>query len=255
MALRPRPSRWQKWLRLNRLIPLLTLLSAGIAIVFSTIGLLSLTLAEQIIIALLALLAVDALNERVTILETVEQRLTSLATTRLLRTRAEMMSPLQQASQAKEICLLAIHGTSAITPYVGFYLQKLREGCRIRVILLHPQSPATPLRDKLVNHTQTTKYIETSLEALRGLLTTKTRGRCEVRLSQVFLPFSMFGTDLAQETGQLVVEFSSYRVAIDERPHIYLTAHEEPMWFTYYRQQFERVWADATVWSPDNPSV
>jgi membrane protein implicated in regulation of membrane protease activity len=48
---------WKQWIKPNRLIPLLTILGAGTAIVLSLLGVIKLSVAENIIIALLALLA------------------------------------------------------------------------------------------------------------------------------------------------------------------------------------------------------
>jgi len=54
-------------------------LAAGVAIVLSFLKLIQLSVAEEIVIALLALLAVDALNERLSLLERMRAKLGDLA--------------------------------------------------------------------------------------------------------------------------------------------------------------------------------
>jgi hypothetical protein len=66
---------WKRWIKPSRFIPLLTILGAGTAIIFSLFGIIGLSVAENIILALLALLAVDALIERLSILERIETKL------------------------------------------------------------------------------------------------------------------------------------------------------------------------------------
>jgi hypothetical protein len=73
------PLGWKRWLRPSHLVPLLTILTAGAAIVLSLLKLIELSVAEEIVIALLALLAVDALNERLSLLERMRARLEHLS--------------------------------------------------------------------------------------------------------------------------------------------------------------------------------
>ena len=95
--------RWKRWLAPDRLIPSLTILGAGVAIVLSLIKAIQLTTAEEIIIALLALISVDALNERLSLLEKIEARLHSLGTENTLKSRNDLKSPVEKAKYASEI--------------------------------------------------------------------------------------------------------------------------------------------------------
>ena len=73
--------------KLGLVVPLVTTVGAATAIVLSTIGILTLSLAESIIIALLALLAIDALTERVSLLQLIDQKISSLSEEQALRPR------------------------------------------------------------------------------------------------------------------------------------------------------------------------
>ena len=59
--------RWKQWIKPNRLVPLLTILGAGTVLTLSLLGAIAFNLFENITIALLALLAVDALTERLSV--------------------------------------------------------------------------------------------------------------------------------------------------------------------------------------------
>jgi len=248
-----RPSWWKQWLKPSRVVPLLTILGAGITNALSLFGLLRLSTSESIIIALLGLLAIDALVERKSILEKVESLLNGPSSKQALKTRAEILTPPNHAQAATEICILGLHGATGITPYVGFYEQKLREGCKIRIILVDPSSSVIDLWEQTRGNRTTRAYLQASLEALKLLRNISGREKkCEVRLLHIYPPFSMFAIDLYKDTGSIIVEFLGYKASIDRRPHIRLTALSDPYWFNFFRQQFEDYWMDAQVWKLDD---
>ncbi len=239
----------KKWFTPYRLLPLLTILGAGIAIVFDLLKIINLTTAEQIIIALLALIAIDALNERLTILEKIETKLSNLSVQQTLMTRSEMLSVVEHGKQASEMCLLAVHATSVIAPNLGFLKGKLQTGCKIRIILLDPEADAVQILDAQKSTTNTNLLINSSLTVLEELINLETSGKCEIRLLGVFLPFSMLIVDPSKETGSMTVEYRAYKLSYDERPHISLKASNNPYWFDYYKQQFELAWSQAMAWN------
>jgi len=136
------PSRWKRWFRPSRLIPLLTILGAGTAIILSSLKVLRLDTSEEIVIALLALLAGDALSERLGLLENIEARLNSLPVRRGLVTKADIPSVEAQAYYTSEICIVAISAISLLIRNQGFMESKLKRGCNMRIILLDPDSPS-----------------------------------------------------------------------------------------------------------------
>lgn len=168
-----------------------------------------------------------------------------------LRTRAEILQPREHAASAAEICIAAIHATSVILANMGFLEAKIREGCRVRIVLLDPKSPSLKVWDRLTKREHTRFEIEASLKALSSMLrNTSDTPNCEVRLIDVLLPFSMFGVDLERPGGSIIAEHQCYSVPPDGRPHVRLLPDETPYWFAYYRDQFEAIWADARPWPP-----
>lgn len=245
----------KQWLKPSRFVPLLTILAGGATIVLSLLRAIQLTLAEQIVIALLALLAVDALTERLSVLESLQTKLSNLSAAQALKGRAIIRKPIEYAEGANEIRILVIDGASVIIPYAGFYERKLKEGCNIWILLLNPESSSVGMWDKLVNRTDSRAFVEQSLNEVERLTQLKTKGTCEVRLLDMFLPFSLFIVDGAKESGSMTVEYHAYHVSIDERPHVDLSALNDPYWFDYYRRQFEEAWSTSTDWTPRNAQL
>lgn len=130
--------------RLNRVIPLLTILGASVSITLPLFTGIKLSTAENIIIALLGLLAIDALTERLSVLEKIETKLSNLSVKQALKPRSQMISVEDQAANATDIGIVAISGVSLGYRHVDFFEKKLKQGCKIRIILLDPDSPAVP---------------------------------------------------------------------------------------------------------------
>jgi uncharacterized membrane protein len=69
---------WHVWVRPERLVPLGTVISAFVAMLLATLGILKMSVPEGIILSLLGLLAADALVERMGVLERIQNSLESL---------------------------------------------------------------------------------------------------------------------------------------------------------------------------------
>lgn len=244
----------QRWTaRLSRIIPAITLTGAAAAILLSLLRIIDLTIPENVIIALLALLAADALTERLSILERIEKELGNLSANEALRTRADLPSMESMAGAASEICLLAISGMSLSHRFLHFFREKAGEGCNIRIILLNPQSPCVEFYDTQYGIATAEREIDASLKVLSQLLESDfLRSRCEVRLSSIYLPFTIFAVDLARHSGSMIAEFHTYKTTAGERPHAFLTPINSPHWFPFFKGQFERAWSDSEKWEPSN---
>lgn len=242
-------SRWRRWLDPSRILPLLTIIGAGIFLIASTVGGVSLSASEGVIITLLALIAIDALVERLQILEKIELKLNQLTPNNPLRKRNAIISPNKFAADAFSIHMIAVSAISVSTQYLSFYKRKLEEGCNIQIVLLEPNEQVLQVLDIQVNDNYNTKqHIESSIQALKSLTEFQTKeNRCEIRLSKVFLPFSMVGIDFETSRGTMIVEYHGYKTTVDEQPHVLLAQEADNYWFKFYCDQFDQVWSDAQV--------
>lgn len=240
----------KQWLRPSRLVPLLTILGAGTALILNLLNVLQLAIPEQIIIALLTLLAVDSLTERLAILEKIEMHLKGLPEKQTLKKRNEMSPVYERIKDASSIDILVVSGTSIILPYIGHYKERLKNNCHIRIILLDPDSPSLQNWGWLIGRENIEKAaIEMVLENLKNLTSLPgVKGTCKIRFTQVLLPFSLFSVNTNLNSGTMNVEYHAYKVAIDERPHLSLSVNDDPYWFNYYKQQFEKAWDSSKIW-------
>jgi len=118
----------------------------------------------------------------------------------------------------------------------------------VKFILLNPHSPHRKAFDLQFGTATAENSIAAALTVLDGLLREECTGCCEIRLSEIFLPFTMVAVDPHTEHGSMVVEFYAYRKKVGERPHVLLTANDDRHWFRFYQDQFDAAWADSTAW-------
>lgn len=234
--------RRRKWIRLDRILPLFTLVGAATVGVFALLGIIQVDVTHGIIITLLVLIAWDALIARIGTLERIESKLDSSTSSASLRSRKLMLKTPEQAAAAGEVCICAIHASSAINSHAGFLREKLRGGLKLRVVLLNPHSPNSRAWDSITHKEPgaTSREIEATLSTLR-MLAGEPNGHVQVKMVDFLLPFSMFGVDLERPSGEITVEYQSFGVSIDQRPHVRLLRSERNEWYDYYVDQFRMV--------------
>lgn len=243
------------WLKPQRILPLLTILGAGVALVFSMMEIIDLSAADSIIISLLGLIAIDSVVERLSILESIESKLVNTVGSSGLRARTEFSDFEQRSIHASEIFILAISAISLSGRYAHIFENKVNDGCRIKIILLNPQSESLKSLE-LTNRDQAAAHdIRASLAAFEPLIGIKNRkGRCEIRLSDFFLPFSIVAFNPSKDSGEMIVEYHSYKISFGEQPHVFLTTKDNIHWYEFYKNQFEKAWNDSIPWDPVNNS-
>lgn len=170
----------------------------------------------------------------------------------ILRNRKYLPSFESQTRTANEINVVAVSGTTLFFSNLGAFEKRIKEGCKLRVILLNPGSNALEAWEMISKTPTTASDIDSVLQILKGLMQLESaEGTCEVRLSEALLPFSMVAVDMERETGEMVVEYHTYRTALEVRPHFHLTAHESQDWFRFYVQQFEQIWSESSLWKQE----
>jgi len=242
---------WRRWITLSRGVPLVTILVAATVGILAMLGYLQATAVEGTLLAVLALLAVDALTERISLLEKIEDKLSNVSST-YLKSRAELPTWKERGQTASEIFVVGVSLVSAVVPHLDFFEQKMKDGCRLRFLLLDPSSSAVQtwnMMNKVPNAKADIELCLKSLEHLKRLEKT-VKGKCEVRLAPVIPPFSAAIFDPSKDTGYINVEHPAYRKALGERPHFQLTRAGENRWFEFYKTQFEQLWTPSQKWEP-----
>ncbi|GAA1613392.1 hypothetical protein GCM10009733_006850 [Nonomuraea maheshkhaliensis] len=91
-----------------------------------------------------------------------------------------------------------------------------------------------------------------SLQHLSELADAVAKGRLQVRLTDMFPPYSLFSVDPDTKHGTAVVEFQNSQAAMDSRPHVVLRKPQDSGWVDYYAAEFELNWARAKRWVPES---
>ncbi len=171
--------------------------------------------------------------------------------TPLLKNRSELPSLYDCGQSASEIVIIGMTLIGVINPYLDFFEQKMRDGCKLRFLLLDPESPATEIFGK-ISKIPIKSDIRQALRILEHLMKMEqeTKGKCEVRLSDVFLSYGLAAFDPDKEIGFLNLETYTYKTAVGERPFIELKRNRNREWFKFYQSQYEQLWLDSNIWEP-----
>jgi hypothetical protein len=117
---------------------LVTIVGAGATIVLDFARIVDLSTAEEVIIALLALLAIDALTERIGVLERIEEKLR--AGSLCLEGRGDFSRPLEERlASAGRVHLLGVSLVGIISQYQWLIIEKAKEGCQFKIITVAPE--------------------------------------------------------------------------------------------------------------------
>jgi hypothetical protein len=254
-------SKWElwfkQWLKPSRLIPSLTILAAGVAVVLSLFKVIVLSLAEDIIIALLGFLAADALIERLGLLEKVESRLGSLIQrfgaqdAPFLQSRKDLARFPETAQDAKDIFIIACSASGILTEHTQFFIDRVKQGARIRLAVVNPDENAVveivgrsdimPVQTQIADMRTAAGVIEHI-----GTHIPNTH-LFEVRVFDYVptLSFVMIDGDLP--TGRISAELYLYQIDPWRRPHFLVTAKDHPDWYSYFRDICEAIWQNAKV--------
>lgn len=222
---------------------------------------------ERLLVAAVAFLAIDALIERVALLETIEatldehqvrietvlHQLEPMSEIKVLLTRLRKPASLSNRSnlnnevvfhEAREIDIAGVTLVNLLLEKRGDFEARLRDGASLRILLLSPTSNAWAAWNDTVVNEDTEAHRRTALGILRGLMQMG-GGRCEIRDAQYLLPVSLTVVDGARPTGRMVVETIFPGVAASGRPHVVLTRTDDSQWFEFMRSQFAAAWDTA----------
>jgi len=205
---------------------------------------------------MLALLALDALVERVSIVDGIERRLANLESPTVLRDRSSLTQMTAMAVGAKEIVACGITLVSLVPTHHDFWKEKLRRGVNLRFMMIDPDSIAWQSWCES-QRTPSPGDLTFALNSLAPLLRESYPGQIEVRLSPQFLPVSIAGVDLGSDNGRMNVELVFTRTDLPNRPHVHLTKMASPQWFDFFAEIFEDLWTRSRPWIPParSPSV
>lgn len=126
--------------------------------------------------------------------------------------------------------------------------EQLKLGKSVRVLLLDlEQLDALAVWDRLSNPPMNSPEddIRSGTRQFLGLTDlVNLPGRCEVRLIDTVLPYSIIMAE-KKHSGTMQIEIHSYRHAPEQRPNMLLSSESDPQWFSFFSRQFNEAWENA----------
>jgi hypothetical protein len=255
---------WRAWLKLERLIPGATILLAFVAQPLQLFGVINLSLGERILLLLIGLLGVDALTERLTVLENIRSDIRKIGKNQislndLFHFRARLPPLEELLANAKSIDISGMSLLSISTEHRELLLDKVRKGCRIRLLL--PNSKDEDLMRKIAPFVGTlsaeihTQAIITSLDSLTSLPALFNSDLMQIRICDYPPAHGLFIINGNTPEGNVRVELYVYKRVPRNTPGFYIRKSQDLNWFEIFWTEFEDLWANATPYKVDTQAT
>jgi hypothetical protein len=157
---------------------------------------------------------------------------------------------------AREVWIFAPSGVNLLTAHNCELLRGgplSRAGGIVRVVVLDPSRDAAidlatrQLDDSLDFPTQKFRAsLEATIGKLEAITSWPVPGHFQYRLLAYNPGFSLVAIDPSSRSGRLIVEFHAFHnEATSSRMHLEITRKQSDRWYSYWSDQFERIWAAA----------
>jgi hypothetical protein len=203
-------------------------------------------------LSVLGVLAFAMLAERLGYFERFEQALRDIKQEKgpFLQVRADWVPFEKYARDAREISVSGGSLAQLVPRYREFFERKARSGCKLRFILLNPDSPALGAVAGWAAAPADRFKMEIGL-SLSHLRQIKDTGcEIEVRLNDTIPALSVMIFDASKPHGRIRVDLQLYQCAPPRRPCFELTRapydQEEEDLFQDFLAQYERLWDQST---------
>jgi hypothetical protein len=210
---------------------------------------------EQVILALLAFLAIDALVERLDILTNIEENVSKIVRSlapkasanvffrkRINYPRLELL-----VRDARDEIWIAGVTLDTIVTLAGALEAKVAQGCKIRILALSPKGSAFQIAANyfLINPALATTRINSNLAAIARKIRSPDKGHAEIRVIDAVFPTGYFAIDPKSPKGKMIVQLYLYRIRTEEAPLFEVSEEEDSEWYTIFLRQFEEGWNSA----------
>lgn len=154
---------------------------------------------------------------------------------------------------AKELWLIGVVLNKTVSANFALLQSKLRQGSRIRVLLVKPEGISVSLIAKRKIHNVDAKemknYINLTLLTLYRLKQEFT-DNLDIRIIDYPLTFGVIAADIKSSKGMIYVEYYSFKNA-KEGPHLMLSVKDKP-WYDYFSEQMVELWNASDEWIYDS---
>jgi hypothetical protein len=232
-----------------------------IIIIVATIGLMfELIPIQKLTVALLGLLAIQALLERVTFFRGLREQVAAFRMRRCIRSRLgpDFQDFRNYCEGAQEVFVSGLSLGFAVGEQSFVFAERLIHNCEFKVLVVDPELPDETF-SLLVEHdersgdpefAQSLKFeINTSIRTLENFRTLPhLTGHLEARFARGLPTATITMVNPKQNNGKMRVEFRPYKGSQGARPYFELKKSEEEdqFWYEYFFQRYYKaLWEDS----------
>jgi len=212
---------------------------------------------DQVVLGLLALLAIDAMVERLDVLARIEEGVDSLkaavhpaipSDAFLKRRDIRQFETLLQDARS-EFCVAGITLDTTAT-LVELMVARLRSGCRARILAIDPTGSALEhvARYFSSNPAFIAERIRSNIRLISSNFLRVPQGSFEIRVIDIPLLTGFAIADAAEPTGRMFVQHYAYWAGVGGSPLIELSRQKDKLWFPEYLLEFEKAWEHSTAY-------
>lgn len=225
----------------------LTILAALLFVILNLAGLAPDTFLAPLTLSVLALLAVTNLVNRHRMEALMEQK--NLTLDDFFR---EEFPPTYKADfeNAAEVWLVGVSLNRTVKSQYLKLEQKLKQGHRVRVLLVHPQGPALEMA---VERGYTRRDVEMKRQEIISVLSllddlrAVAPDRMEIRTIQHPLNYGAMAANPDATNGALYLEHYCFRVTTESIPRYVLHTHDG-RWYDFFKTELRTLWEAGDVW-------
>ena len=239
---------WQDIKKRRNIDLYLTLIVAFGVLVADLVGLSTERIISNVLLALMGLIALGLLEDRRAREQIVEAvaKMNMGKAVQVFHTWND--GPFRKRIRhGKTLDLLAIANYIFVSQNVQLLADFLKQGGKIRYIIVDPQSQALTSASKIaIDFERDPKYlvvqIELTLQTLKALARNAEPGKVQVKLIPV-LPFAiMTSIDGSLDEGEMYVTLNGFEQSPVSRPSFILSQLHDSKWFLFFQDSFERLW-------------
>lgn len=173
----------------------------------------------------------------------------TISISNVLLTRKQLEPLESRLENAREIFITGGSLFRLSSEYLGLFDKLLANECRIKLLLLDPNSYSARLVARnivyeIADFEVYKSYINSSLSSF-SKLREKYNDKVQIRVSEYLPAFSLLGINPSLDTGKIMVELYVHNIPTRERPHIDIFRRNDPFWFEFYNSQFNSLWNDS----------
>ncbi|EAY24650.1 hypothetical protein [Microscilla marina] len=155
--------------------------------------------------------------------------------------RRNSYKPLSETlKNAKEIIFIGV-SLNNILNNVGESLKKKVQEQNLNVTLIYLDQNVKSFGASAFWLNETTSSLKDHIKFTDKKLKDLGNHGFNVKKIEALPGYSMLLIDPNKENAKIFVEFHTFQALLDERPHVVLNKPENPLWFEYFKHQYEKI--------------